>query len=209
MCARANAGIRCHLWEGAGFGASITGPELSDTAGWNRFRYYSTIRLADVTGDGRADLCARGSAGMVCYASNGAGFDAAFTGPTWSDDVGWAGVDHYGTIRLATQPCRASEICGNGIDDDCSGGVDDGCAGPDAGVPPADGAIPDGNLVDATPGTDASPAGSDSGTGPGNAVGNGCDCRSTPDGGLPALLIWLLAFWPAARPHRSRRVSSR
>jgi MYXO-CTERM domain-containing protein len=213
VCARANAGIRCHRWEGAGFGAAITGPELSDTAGWNRFRYYSTIRLADVTGDGRADLCARASTGMLCYPSNGAGFDAAITGPEWSDAVGWGGLDHYGSIRVATLPCRASEICGNGLDDDCAGGVDDGCAGPDAGVadagvadaslPPRDGAVPDGGRVDATPGMDASSA-SDGGAGPGNALSNGCDCQASRSDGLPSLLLWILVLAATVSARRRR-----
>src|SRR5690606_32225718 len=53
LCARANAGIRCWLSEGNGFGSSIAGPDLSDADGFSRPEYYHTLRLADVTGDGR------------------------------------------------------------------------------------------------------------------------------------------------------------
>jgi MYXO-CTERM domain-containing protein len=100
VCARANAGMRCWPSTGSGFGAALTGPEWSDATGWNDITHYGSIRLVDVTGDGLDDLCARGADGLVCHASTGSGFGGAMAGPTWTDASGWAGIDHYGTIRF-------------------------------------------------------------------------------------------------------------
>jgi len=99
VCARANAGIRCWPSNKTSFGSSIVGPELSDANGFDDIQYYSTIRLADVTGDGKDDLCVRGPNGVKCYASNGTGFGAGFDGPALTDGSGWNGIDHYGTLR--------------------------------------------------------------------------------------------------------------
>ena len=99
VCARANAGMRCWPSNKTSFGTSIAGPELSDANGFDDIQYYSTIRLADVTGDGKDDLCVRGPDGVKCYASTGTGFGAGFDGPALTDGSGWNGIDHYGTLR--------------------------------------------------------------------------------------------------------------
>jgi MYXO-CTERM domain-containing protein len=44
LCARAAAGVRCYPSTGTGFGAAVTGPELSDALGWKAIQYYSTLR---------------------------------------------------------------------------------------------------------------------------------------------------------------------
>lgn len=41
-----------------------TPSQLPDKGGWNRPEYYETIQTADIDGDGRAELLARGSAGL-------------------------------------------------------------------------------------------------------------------------------------------------
>jgi len=47
----------------------------SDAAGWNgSSSYYLSLQLGDIDRDGDADLCGRGSAGIWCARSNGAGF---------------------------------------------------------------------------------------------------------------------------------------
>jgi hypothetical protein len=64
-CGRAPEGIVCALATGNGYLApSIWLPEMSDAAGWAR--YGATIALADVNGDGRADVCGSGPDGPVC-----------------------------------------------------------------------------------------------------------------------------------------------
>src|SRR6185436_3969687 len=59
VCARAGKGIVCALWEDGAYGPSFDGPPLSDAAGWDEPARFRTLRLADVDGDGKADLCAR------------------------------------------------------------------------------------------------------------------------------------------------------
>jgi hypothetical protein len=100
-CARSGEGVLCWLWTGTGFGRFVVGPALSDEAGWNRQPYYRTIRLADVTGDERADLCARDAEGVRCWVSDGGAFPTAIPGPAWSDAEGWSEPSYYATIRLA------------------------------------------------------------------------------------------------------------
>jgi len=42
-------------------------PLWGDGGGWDQPQYYSTIQLADIDGDGRADLLARGPGGIIAY----------------------------------------------------------------------------------------------------------------------------------------------
>jgi peptidoglycan/xylan/chitin deacetylase (PgdA/CDA1 family) len=65
VCARSSEGLACALSNGRSFTrATIWLPEMSDAAGWAA--YGATIRLGDVNGDGRADVCAEGPDGSVC-----------------------------------------------------------------------------------------------------------------------------------------------
>ena len=102
LCARAPEGFTCWLSTGAGFGDPIVTPGMmSDDAGWNEDVYYSTITLADYTGDGRDDVCARASAGWVCWPSTGSGFGDMISGPGFGDGNGWDDPSNFGTIRMA------------------------------------------------------------------------------------------------------------
>ena len=125
VCARADAKIVCATFDGAAFSPTFDGPVLSDAAGWNVHPRYATLRLADVDGDRRADLCVRGEAGVTCHLSDGAGFPAAIPGPTWSDAQGWTAPQYYATVHAAGPRC-GFELC-NGRDDDCDEQVDEGC----------------------------------------------------------------------------------
>ncbi len=98
LLARADAGIRWWPWEGEGFGDSVAGPALSDDEGWDDHRHYTTLRTADIDGDGAADLCARASDGLVCWP--GPDLTTEIEGPGWSDEGGWDDEPHYTTIRL-------------------------------------------------------------------------------------------------------------
>lgn len=99
VCYRASWGVECRRLTD---GAVVIGPPLSDASGWGAPAYYETMQLADVTGDGRADLCARGSAGLQCWRSDGAAFES--TPPIvlapWSDATGYSVPDVYETLRL-------------------------------------------------------------------------------------------------------------
>jgi len=101
LCARGNARFYCWLYAGRAFAQRIDGPELSDAAGWGAYFYNTSIRLADVNADGRADVCARGSAGARCWLSLGLSFGDAVTGPAWTDEAGWDARKYSSTLRIA------------------------------------------------------------------------------------------------------------
>jgi hypothetical protein len=100
LCARTPAGMRCWRALGDGFEGPIEGPRWDDAGGWNRLPYWASIRLTDVDGDGRADLCARGVSGVRCHLSDGDRFGPASPDGLWPDAEGWADPDNATTWRL-------------------------------------------------------------------------------------------------------------
>ncbi len=154
LCARANARVYCWLSDGARpFARRIDGPELADGSGWGHFRFHGTIRLADVNGDGRDDLCARSSAGLRCWLSAGNGFGAAIAGPNWADDEGWDALQYYSTFRLGT-PRVPDPVEPPPPPPDPDAAVpppvpDAAMASPDAGPPPDGAPSPDAGTDDA------------------------------------------------------------
>ena len=118
VCARANAGILCWPSTGAGFGAQVIGPPLSDDANWFRPRYHATLRMADVDGDGRDDICGRDVDRVRCWLSDGAGFPTEWEGPAWGDAVGWGGMKYWATFRVdapwTADPCLFPDACAPG-----------------------------------------------------------------------------------------------
>ena len=117
VCARGNSGMRCWLSVGDGFDpTTISGPDWSDAKGWEAEKYYATIRMLDVNGDGMADLCGRGPDGLRCYRATGEGFDGGIDGPELSDANGWGSPQYYATIR-------SGDINGDGMDDLCARGA--------------------------------------------------------------------------------------
>jgi len=79
------------------------GPGLADPEGWDQPIYYSTIQLADIDGDGQAELLARGYGGMVGWRFNKTNqqWSSLPDGPAWSDPNGWDHPQFYLTIQLA------------------------------------------------------------------------------------------------------------
>lgn len=91
--------------------------DFSDTDGWGVGRArYGTIRLADVNGDGYADLCGRSSTGIVCGFSNGLAFDRAHRVlPQDFTDDGWAPAPYGMTPMFGDLDADgAADICGRG-----------------------------------------------------------------------------------------------
>jgi hypothetical protein len=120
VCGRGGAGIICATSNSASFvGPSLRSTSFSDGAGWAAYpAYYRSIRLADVNGDGRADVCGRGGAGIFCVLANTVGsFGAEALWTTeFSDGAGWLG-DNYGTtIQLGDiNGDGRADVCGRGI----------------------------------------------------------------------------------------------
>jgi MYXO-CTERM domain-containing protein len=194
LCVRGNAGIACYAWNGAGFDR-FDGPALSDDGGWDDPMYYSTLRLADVTGDGRDDLCGRASAGMTCWPSTGRAFgESVRTGAIFADAGGWSPPQHYSTIRLAGRACVASAETCDGADNDCDGMVDedDVCAGD--GGPGVDGST---GRVD---GGGDTPPGLDGNLG----LTGGCGCDASNGGGAAGFGL-MIALGLVLRRRRHRR----
>ncbi len=190
LCARANAGIRCWPYTGEGFGSPWSAG-LANETGWFRERFFRTIRFADVTGDGRDDLCARASARFLCWPSTGAGFaEDAVDGPAWSDEEGWSDPRYYTSIRLGTSP-----VCV-----DCG---EPGEPGDDVGEP---------GSPEVGMGVDAGGVGGDGedggGDGPGAASGrattSSCACSGTEGpGGVGWWVVFVVGWLWVRRRGRS------
>jgi peptidoglycan/xylan/chitin deacetylase (PgdA/CDA1 family) len=74
LCFRAAAGMMCAVNQGSSFAApTVWSTMYSDLNGWRPPFYSGTTQLADLNGDGVADVCARGAAGLYCGISNGIG----------------------------------------------------------------------------------------------------------------------------------------
>ena len=126
-CGRGERGVLCALGDGNGFGLAGRWDRgaLSDRNGFGRSGTWQTLQFPDVDGDGKADLCARGPAGVVCGRSDGkrrfapmALWSRAFadgaSSTAWGNDP-----HHYGTIHFP-------DLDGDGRQDICgraTGGV--------------------------------------------------------------------------------------
>ena len=74
-CSRTPSGIACARNVGRRFDVAHTWlADMSDARGWADAKYASTVQLADVDGDGRADVCGRGPNGIACALSTGKAF---------------------------------------------------------------------------------------------------------------------------------------
>ncbi|AKF08741.1 N-acetylmuramoyl-L-alanine amidase [Sandaracinus amylolyticus] len=207
LCARSNAELACYAWDGEAF-ARIAGPAWADESGWSAARYYQTIRMADVDGDGRDDACARAAAGWRCHPSSGDGFGEAIALDDMTDAGGWDAPRYFTTILAAGRACRAMDETCNGRDDDCDGEVDehasaeicnevdDDCDGEIDEMRVCE--MPDAGGIE--PGRDAGPRG-DGGAMP--SIDGGCSCRVASGPGHGAW--WALGLVLAAIVARRRR----
>jgi hypothetical protein len=114
ICIRTDADYSCFLSQGDHFGAEpVAGaPDWANTRGFDNPEHYTTIRMLELNGDGRTDLCARDADGIECYLSMATGFSAPYRGPDLSDARGYGDPDHYATLR-------AGDFTGDGRDDLC------------------------------------------------------------------------------------------
>jgi len=124
VCGRTAAGVRCALNTGSGAFAASTPwvtNDFTDAAGWQPVQYGSTLQLGDINGDGRADVCGRGPAGVRCAIAARTGTGFLYAHPwslrsDFSDADGWGGsAGSYGSIRLAdVNGDSYADLCGRG-----------------------------------------------------------------------------------------------
>ncbi|GJL61217.1 MAG: hypothetical protein NPIRA03_40740 [Nitrospirales bacterium] len=81
--------------------ASFTLPMWSDTLGWDDASCYSTIQMADLDGDGQAELLGRCTSGIEAYSFNTKTgvWSPLPPGPGWTDAGGWDQAKYYLTIQ--------------------------------------------------------------------------------------------------------------
>lgn len=126
VCGRDYSGFRCLLSTGAAFvaprnaaGALFTYvSDMSNTNGWNRPEYESTVMVGRVWFFTGLDVCARGTAGVICHYNIGE--QGMVQGPTireFSDAAGWNREEHYATLAMA-------DVNGDGYMDICGRGGD-------------------------------------------------------------------------------------
>ena len=101
LCARLKDGFQCFIWQDNHWSSPVKLGDMSDELHWNAAEYYSTIRTADINGDGKVDVCGRGKNGFTCWISTGDGFISGFTITDLSNDNGWNKPEYYQTIRMA------------------------------------------------------------------------------------------------------------
>jgi len=118
-CVRSMSGVECLLSTGTAFGTRFGTPEFSDALGWRTSRgHYGSIRFADINGDGRADVCGRGTSGIICVLSAGESFGqpSYWLTTEFTDSLGWLPEEHGSTIQLADiNGDGRADICGRGV----------------------------------------------------------------------------------------------
>jgi hypothetical protein len=121
VCARGSSGVVCGFSNGVN---SFTNPlvwssAFSDANGWGSAKYYRTIEFPDLNGDGLADVCGRGSAGISCGLSNG--FSSFSNVQLWttafSDSAGWDEEEYFATINYPdVDKDGMADVCGRGVE---------------------------------------------------------------------------------------------
>ncbi|WP_152988716.1 FG-GAP-like repeat-containing protein [Janthinobacterium sp. Ant5-2-1] len=118
VCGRGSSGIYCavaDITNNRFIGFGRWGRMFSDGEGWNKPQYYQSIHLADVDGDGKADVCGRGQNGIFCAISRGNGFL-----DTWNFPISREFSDkaNFGTVAKASS-MLFHDINGDGQADIC------------------------------------------------------------------------------------------
>lgn len=105
-CARIDEQLACLVSDAHGFGRVLLGPTLTDDAGWSERLRNASLRMADLDGDGRSDVCGRDGDQFVCWRSDGSRFGDRIEGPAYGDDVTeaeLADIDGDGLLDVCTR----------------------------------------------------------------------------------------------------------
>lgn len=124
ICGRGSAGIWCSLYrDGAyrSFGsARLWTSQYRNSTGWSNPIYYSSVTFGDINGDGRDDVCGRGTSGVYC------GVSVSYYGifnhtstldvPGMSNANGWSNAPmFYSSLSLVDYDGdRRADVCGVG-----------------------------------------------------------------------------------------------
>ena len=126
LCGRHASGVQCATANGAGTAfdlgtASSTSASFSNANGWNAEKHFRTIRVVDVNGDGKADICGRGWEGIYCAISASLPtlpwfMPARLWSRQFGEIYGWGGSESYWrTVQPGQFDRRAGlEFCGRG-----------------------------------------------------------------------------------------------
>ena len=119
ICVRRSGGIYCSKSNGAGiFTAPPAAPTLAaftNAQGWGVDEYGSTVQLADITGDGRADVCGRGPGGIHCATWSPTGVLGSFSPRSTAFSTGWSGTGYFDSIRFPdVDGDGRADVCGRG-----------------------------------------------------------------------------------------------
>jgi hypothetical protein len=117
VCGRGPEGVWCALSNGTSFGPATLWDTgfFGDAQEFGFPQFYETLKFPDVNGDGKADVCARGIAGVYCALSDGVtGFwSVALYSSTFSDAAGWSQPQYYETIQYSDiDKDGKQDICG-------------------------------------------------------------------------------------------------
>jgi len=117
VCARTTVGVWCALSNGTSLGpATLWSATFSDANGYGGEAYATTLGLADVDGDGRADLCMRSATGLACEISDGVD---AFTPSAWTS-ADFADAAGFDVMESRWRSLRLGDVDGDGRADVCA-----------------------------------------------------------------------------------------
>ena len=123
LCVRGPGGILCGRSDGIAFEDPVAWLSYGfrDGDGWTARSRFLSIRVRDVNGDGRADVCGRNANGVECAQSTGARFAGLHyaVNTNFLDSQGW-GAETYGASLLLARVdgSAATHLCGrasNGV----------------------------------------------------------------------------------------------
>lgn len=118
VCGRSVTGISCALSDGVRFLPSTQWSlDFADAAGWLQRSQYATLQFPDLDGDGKADVCGRAAAGLLCATSDGTRFVSPVATQQFSNATGWGVTpSNYATIQFADLDGDGQlDVCGRGM----------------------------------------------------------------------------------------------